>query len=573
MLARADALKALTEEEFDVVVVGGGVTGAGVALDAASRGYSVAVVERADWASGTSSRSSKMVHGGLRYLQNFDLGLVREALLERQLMVHLAPHLVYPTPFLVPVLGDDRRNRLIGIGLNMYDVMATTRVGSNRRDRRRDAALRGEGSEPAIDPARWSPDRHRTIPGTDAAELVPALAPRDPREAYLFYDCQTDDARLVLTILGEAERYGAVGVNGADVVGLLEQGGRAAGVRCVEQSSGDEFEVRAANVVNATGVWADRIRPEEIHDEAEVPRIAPSRGTHVTVSQDDLPIGTAACVVPAGEDRTIFALPWYGRTLIGTTDRDYEGGLDHIAASGDDIDYLLNATNSFFGLDLDRSNITGAYAGVRPLISSGDPRKSVDISRKAELYETSSGMLTITGGKLTTWRRMARQVVDRMVGREGREAPCRTHELPLGMPAEPEDLAPPAELQGTLPDGHRELLAFRYGHAARTVLRLAADRPERGEAIVEGQPDLLAEVAVAARLEQARSVGDVLLRRTRLGLLAAPQLRSAADVMPVARVLGEELGWDEARVAAEADAWPREAQSEGVDPGADRSLA
>ena len=568
MLSRADAQNALTAEEFDVVVIGGGVTGAGVALDAASRGYSVAVVERADWASGTSSRSSKMVHGGLRYLQNFDLGLVREALVERQLMVELAPHLVYPTPFLVPALGEDRRNRLIGIGLNMYDVMATTRVGSSRRERRRDSALRGEGSERAPDPERWSPDRHRTIPGAEAAELVPALIPRDPREAYLFYDCQTDDARLVLTILGEAERYGAVLLNGADVTGLVEESGRATGVACADSATGEAFQVRAANVVNATGVWADRVRPREIHDEAEVPRIAPSRGTHVTVSQEDFPIGTAACVVPAGEDRTIFALPWYGRTLIGTTDRDYEGGLDHIESSAEDIDYLLDAVNAFFGLALGRSNITGAYAGVRPLISSGDPRKSVDISRKAELYETSSGMLTITGGKLTTWRRMAKQVVDRMVEREGREAPCRTHEIQLGMPADDADLKPPDGLDGAgLPEGHRELLAFRYGHAARTVLRIAAERPELAKPIVAGQPDLLAEVALAARLEQARSVGDVLLRRTRLGLLAAPQLRTPEDVLPVARVLGEELGWDDPAIRAAASAWPAEAAAEGVDPG------
>ncbi|MDQ2675281.1 MAG: glycerol-3-phosphate dehydrogenase/oxidase, partial [Actinomycetota bacterium] len=438
MLTRPDALEALKAEQWDVVVIGGGITGAGVALDAASRGYSVAIVERADWASGTSSRSSKMVHGGLRYLQNFDLGLVREALLERQLMVELAPHLVYPTPFLVPSLGEGKKNRMIGIGLNMYDVMATTRVGT-RRERRRELALRGEGSDAVPDPERWAPDRHRTIPGAEAAERIPALAPLDPREAYLFYDCQTDDVRLVLTILGEAERFGAVALNGVEVTGLVEENGQAGGVSCRETQSGEEFAIAAHSVVNATGVWADRIRPDEIHDEAEVPKIAPSRGTHITVSQERLPIGTAACIVPAGADRTIFALPWYGRTLIGTTDRDYEGDLDHIEPADDDIDYLLSAANAFFSTDLERGDITGSYAGVRPLISTGDPRKSVDISRKAELYETSSGMLTITGGKLTTWRRMAKQVVDRLVEREGREAPCRTDKLPLGMPASEDD--------------------------------------------------------------------------------------------------------------------------------------
>src|SRR4051794_26669753 len=212
MIERDKALDALTAERFDVVVVGGGVTGAGVALDAASRGYSVAIVERADWAIGTSSRSSKMVHGGLRYLQNFDLGLVREALLERQLMVQLAPHLVYPTPFLVPTLGEERRSRRLGIGLNMYDVMATTRVGQGRRERQaRERSLELAHLERAEED--WAPDRHRTVPGEEAAELIPALAPRDPREAYLFYDCQTDDVRLVLTVLGEAERFGAVCAN------------------------------------------------------------------------------------------------------------------------------------------------------------------------------------------------------------------------------------------------------------------------------------------------------------------------------------------------------------------------
>jgi glycerol-3-phosphate dehydrogenase len=557
MLGRDAALQAVTGEPFDVVVIGGGITGAGVALDAASRGYSVALVERDDYAIGTSSRSSKMVHGGLRYLQNFDLGLVREALLERQLMVQLAPHLVYPTPFLVPTLGDAKRSRTLGIGLNMYDAMATTRVGMSRRER----AERTAGDD------YWAPDRHRTIDADEVTELVPALAARKPREAYMFYDCQTDDVRLVLTILGEAERYGAVFVNGAEVTDLLDRDGVAAGVACVDAESGERFEVEADNVVNATGVWADRIRPEEIHDEEEVPRIAPSRGTHVTVSLDKLAVTRAACVVPAGEGRTIFALPWYGRALIGTTDEDYDGDIAHVKPGGDDIEYLLDAVNSFFGVELGLADLTGAYAGVRPLISTGDPRKSVDISRKAELYETSSGMLTITGGKLTTWRRMAKQVVDRMVERGGRVAPCRTDDTPLGMAASEHELDPPEGLaEDDLPAGYRELLGFRYGHAARNVLRLAGERPELAAPIVAGQPDMLAEAAIAARLEQARSVADVLLRRTRLGLLAAPQLRTAEDVAPVAAAIGGELGWDAARVKSEAAKWLDDSAAEGIDP-------
>jgi glycerol-3-phosphate dehydrogenase len=552
MLTRAAAIESIAGQHFEVVVIGGGITGAGVALDAASRGYSVALLERGDYAVGTSSRSSKMVHGGLRYLQNFDLGLVREALLERQLMVQLAPHLVYPTPFLVANLGEGRRDRKLGIGLNMYDVMATTRVGRSRRELR--------SSKEADADYYWSPDRHRTIGRDEVLELVPALAPRDPKDAYLFYDCQTDDVRLVLTVLGEAERFGAVALNGADVVEVTGAT-RATGVAFVEEASGERIEVGADHVVNATGVWADEIRPEVVEEE-DVPRISPSRGTHIVLDQADLPMGQAACIVPAGSGRMIFSLPWYGRTLVGTTDNDYDGDIRHPAPAAAEVEYLLEAANDFFGTSLSDTDLVGAYAGVRPLISSGDPRKSVDISRKAELYETSSGMLTITGGKLTTWRRMAKQTVDRLVEREGRTAPCHTAEIPLGMEARPEDLE--------APDGVGEeaidQLAFRYGHAARKVLDLARREPELAAPIVPGRPDLMAEVTLAARYEQARSVADVLLRRTRLGILAAPELRGAEAVAPLAAALGTELGWTEDEVGAAAAAWPAAAAAEGVDP-------
>ena len=553
MISRRQAAEAMQEDTFDVVVVGGGITGAGVALDAASRGYSVALVERGDFAQGTSSRSSKMVHGGLRYLQNFDLGLVREALLERQLLVRLAPHLVYPTPFLVPALGGERKSRALGLGLNMYDVMATSRIGRGRSQR----------NEHRDEAEFWAPDRHRTISGEDAIELIPALEPMEPSSAYMFYDCQTDDARLVLTVLGEAERFGAVVVNGAEVTEVLEEGGHATGVAFTEAESGERVEVHADNVVNATGVWADRIRPGELLAEEEIPKIRPSRGSHVTVSTDDLDIGTAACIVPAGADRTIFALPWYGRVLVGTTDNDYEGEIDRVPPAADDVEYLLDALNTYFGTSVDLGDLTGAYAGVRPLISSGDPKKSVDISRRAELYETSSGMLTITGGKLTTFRRMAAEVVDRIVERDGRVAESRTDDISLGMSARPEDL----ETSEELPEGATDQLAFRYGHASRAVLDLCEANPQLAAPIVPGHPDLMAEVVVAARHEQARSVADVLLRRTRLGLVAASELRDGARVRAVAETLGAELGWSPSRVDEEADAWGPVAEAEGLDPG------
>jgi glycerol-3-phosphate dehydrogenase len=535
----------MERDSFDLVVVGGGITGAGVALDAASRGYSVALVEKADFAAGTSSRSSKLVHGGLRYLQNFDLGLVREALLERSLLVKLAPHLVTPLPFVVPTFEGKRPDRMLGVGLNMYDVMSWRRG-------------RDESEE-------WSPDRHRTIDGDEVLEFIPALAGRDPTAGYLFYDCQTDDARLVLTVLGEAERFGTVIANRCEVTGLVERRQRAAGVLVRDALDGGEFELTADNVVNATGVWADRLRPQELYGEEEVPVIRPSRGTHVTLPRELVHV-RAGAIVPAGGGRTVFVLPWLGRTLVGTTDNDYEGSVEHVPPAEEDVAYLLEAVNGFLGTAVGPGDLTGAYAGVRPLISTGDPKKSVDISRKAELYETSSGLVTITGGKLTTWRRMAKLAVDRIVEREGREAPSRTHEIQLGMPAD----------AGALPDApgvgeeSRVHLAARYGHAANLVLRLAAVDPELAAPISAGLPDIAAEAAFAVDHEQAHAVADVLLRRTRLGLLDARRLcePGAEGPVSVARAMGGQLGWDEARVQREVGAWHDVARQEGLVPGA-----
>jgi glycerol-3-phosphate dehydrogenase len=542
MLARDRALDALTRESWDVIVIGGGITGAGVALDAASRGYSVALVEKRDFAAGTSSRSSKLVHGGLRYLQNFDLGLVREALLERQLMVRLAPHLVTPLPLVVPAFDGARLDRLVGVGLNMYDVMARPTLRGRR------------------DPEDWSPDRHRTISGEEVREHLPALAGRNVTQGYLFYDCQTDDVRLVLTVLAEAERFGALCANRLEVTGLLDEGGRAAGVRARDGEGGEELVIRGANIVNATGVWADRIRPDELHDEAELPVIRPSRGTHILLGTEDLPL-TSGAVVPAPGGRSLFALPWLGRSLIGTTDNDYEGDLEAVQPAAADVDYLLDAVNRFFGTSLGARDVAGAYAGVRPLIATGDTKKSVDISRKAELYETSSGMITITGGKLTTWRRMAKLAVDRLVEREGRDAECRTHEIPLGMPVAADELP---DVEGVGPES-RAALAARYGHHAHDVLSIAAERGTWAQRVLPGTPDLLAEAVHAARTEQARTVGDVLLRRTRLALVAGREVGPGGPaVQRVAAALGDELGWDERRVQGEIAAWAAESTAEGV---------
>ena len=433
----------------------------------------------------------------------------------------------------------------MGVGLNMYDVMSWRRGRS-----------RVEGED-------WSPERHRIVDGAEVLELVPALAQREPTAGYLFYDCQTDDSRLVLTVLGEAERFGAVAANRCEVTGLVERDHRAAGVLVRDAVGGGEFELCGDNVVNATGVWADRLRPQELYVEEEVPVIRPSRGTHVTLPRELLDV-RAGAIVPAGRGRTVFVLPWLGRTLVGTTDNDYEGSVEHVPPADEDVTYLLDAVNVFFGTELGPADLTGAYAGVRPLISTGDPKKSVDISRKAELYETSSGLVTITGGKLTTWRRMAKLAVDRIVEREGREAPCRTDQIQLGMPVDPEALPEAAGVD----EESRAHLAARYGHAANLVMRLAAVDAGLAARVSPDLPDIVAEAAFAADHEQAHSVADVLLRRTRVGLLDARRLCEPAADGPraVARAMAAQLGWDDARVEGELADWRDVARAEGLVP-------
>ena len=369
----------------------------------------------------------------------------------------------------------------------------------------------------------------------------------------------------MLTVLGEAERFGAVIANACEVTGLVERDRRAAGVLVRDTLGGGEFELRADNVINATGVWADRLRPEELYGEEEVPRIRPSRGTHVTLSRELLDV-RAGAIVPAGGGRTVFVLPWLGRTLVGTTDNDYEGSVEHVPPSDEDVAYLLEAVNGFFGTELGADDLTGAYAGVRPLISTGDPKKSVDISRKAELYETSSGLVTITGGKLTTWRRMAKMAVDRIVERDGRDAPCRTDEIPLGEPVDAESLP---EVAGVDEESRRHL-ADRYGHAAQLVLRLAEVDPALARRISPGPARHRGGGGVCRRARAGAYVG----RRasaphpTRTARRAPPAAsRSAEGPRVVAEAMAGQLGWDAARVERELEALARGGARGG--PGAE----
>ena len=495
-----------------MLVIGGGITGAGVALDAASRGLTTALVERDDFASGTSSKSSKLVHGGLRYLQQKEIRLVYENLYERQRALRNAPHLVRVLPFLIPVLTRDgimnpKLARALGSALWMYDITGGARIGK----------------------------LHRRVDTERALRHMPTLRASHLAAAYLYYDAQADDARLTLTIARTAAEHGAAIANHCAVVGLQKDaGGRVVGATV---DAGDRrIEVRARAVVNAAGVWSDEVRAL---DEGRDPdSIRPAKGVHITVPWTKVRNDIAAIVPVPKDKRSIFVVPWGDFTYIGTTDTDYDGPIDDPQCSADDIAYLLGAMNLVLEEPLTEDDIVGTWAGLRPLIAGGHVNeKTADLSRRHEVRSSEAGLVTVTGGKLTTYRRMAEDTVDLVVERLGRQERCRTKHLPLlgAVGAAP-------------PDEH---LARRYGSESAAVLALIDEDPDLALPLVPGLPYRRAEAIHAVRHEMARTLDDVLSRRTRARLLGREATaRAAADV---AALIGAELGWDAARIDHEVE--------------------
>jgi glycerol-3-phosphate dehydrogenase len=542
---RNDNIARLGDGTFDVVVVGGGITGAGVALDAASRGLSVALVERDDFASGTSSKSSKLVHGGLRYLQNGDVRLVYEALHERQRLLRNAPHLVRVLPFLIPVfegkggLIPKQVARALGSAMWMYDLTGGLRIGKLHKRLRRDAAL----------------------------AHMPTLSDR-LAWAYLYYDAQADDARLTLTVARTAALdHGATVVNHAEVVAVRHSPstGRVEGVTV--DTGGDRVDVRARVVVNATGVWADEVRA--LDEGAHPQSIRPAKGIHITVPWSKVRNDIAA-VVPVPQDkRSIFVVPWAspgpsgvagpsgtvgdgGFTYIGTTDTDYDGDVDDPQCTPEDVAYLLGAINRSLRAPLDESDMLGTWAGLRPLVRDAGSTRTADLSRRHRVAPSPSGMITVTGGKLTTYREMAQDTVDEAVrllgdsagggrgpGRRLRRS--RTARLALRGAEGWSDLA-----------GSDPHLAHRYGGEARVVQAIVDADPALGAPLVPGLPYRRAEAVYAARYEMATTLDDVLSRRTRAVLLGRDAVIDAAD--DVAALVGAELGWTAERRSAEVAA-------------------
>ncbi len=517
-------------DPFDVLVVGGGITGVGVALDAAHRGLRVALVERDDFASGTSSKSSKLVHGGLRYLQNGDARLVYQALHERRRLMRNAPHLVEVLPFLLPIMTKDgvisrKIAKALGSALWMYDITGGWRIGK----------------------------LHRRLSADEAAAHFPSTHLDRLSGGFLYFDASADDARLTLTIARTAAEHGAVVVNRARLIEIVHRDGRVAGA--VIDVDGTSIEVAARTIVNACGVWADDVRAL---DEGSHPgSIRPAKGVHITLPWQ-LVRNDVAVIIPVRSDkRSLFLVPWgplgdgtFRHVYVGTTDTDDQGSLDEPLADGDDIDYLLEALNQALDTSATRpvvrADITGTWAGLRPLVNAAADLSGAtkDLSRRHQVAVSPAGVVTVTGGKLTTYREMAADTVDalRDLLPRGSMKHRSTRRLRLtgaGRVAATTD-APP--------DAH---LARRYGSHADEVRALVAFDASLGEPLVAGLPYLRAEAVYAARHEMATTLDDVLARRTRAHLLdRTATLAAAAEV---AALMQAELGWSEAEAARQVD--------------------
>jgi len=487
----------MAEGRFDVLVIGGGITGAGIALDAAARGLSVALVEKNDFASGTSGRSSRLIHGGIRYLEQRDFALVRESLRERRTLLRLAPHLVRPVP--VYMLADSPRSRaLYQAGLAGYGVLAAGRnVG-----------------------------HHRSVRAERFLQAAPGLAGR-PR-GYRYYECQTDDARLTIEVARTAQAYGAVLANHARADGLLG-GASVAGASVVDELTGQRFEIRARATVNASGVWADRVRGLAPGGQE---RLVPSKGVHLVFAPGAVRTKVAIIAPSAADDgRFVFLIPWQDRVYAGTTDTLYSGDLEDPAADDSDRDYILSAVARHFPGVTGR-DVIASWAGLRPLLSQDQAPDTGtrDLSRKHAVFEDPPGLFTITGGKLTTYRAMAEDLVDRVAGALGAGGPCRTRTIPLGLHGSAREalhLATAEVARLGLPARAGARLVQRYGDDWQQAVRLIGADRSLGEPVAAGLGVLNVELELARSREMAITDEDVLVRRTRLTTLGAP-VRPAA---------------------------------------------
>ncbi|MEU7055229.1 glycerol-3-phosphate dehydrogenase/oxidase [Streptomyces sp. NPDC046197] len=533
---RAGSLAAMAERELDILVVGGGVVGAGTALDAVTRGLSTGIVEARDWASGTSSRSSKLIHGGLRYLEMLDFALVREALKERGLLLErIAPHLVKPVPFLYPLQHRVWERMYAGTGVALYDVMSMAP---------------GHGRGLPV---------HRHLSRRQALRVAPCLRKDALVGALQYYDAQMDDARYVATLVRTAVSYGAKAANRARVTGFLREGERVVGARVQDVEGGGEYEIHAKQVVNATGVWTDDTQAMvgargQFHVRA-------SKGIHLVVPKDR--INSTTGLILRTEKSVLFVIPWGRHWILGTTDTDWDLDKAHPAASSADIDYLLEHVNSVLGVPLGRDDVEGVYAGLRPLLA-GESEATSKLSREHVVAHPVPGLVVVAGGKYTTYRVMAKDAVDEAVhGLDMRVAECVTEEIPLlgaeGYPALWNARARIAAQAG-LHVVRVEHLLNRFGSAAQEVLALIAENPSLGTPLPAADDYLRAEIVYAASHEGARHLDDVLTRRTRISIETFD--RGTRSAREAAELMAPVLGWDKDQIEREIEHYEKRVEAE-----------
>ena len=533
---RDRALAELARTEHQVLVVGGGVVGAGVALDAATRGLSVGLIEARDFGSGTSSRSSKLIHGGLRYLEQLNVGLVREALTERSLLLQrLAPHLVRPVSFLFPFTHHVWERAYIGAGVSIYDLLGMS-MGQTK-------GLPG----------------HRQLTRHGALKLAPALKRSAVTGALVYWDAQVDDARYVLTLLRTAAGYGAHVASRTQVTGFLREGERVTGVRAVDLETGRELELRAQQVVNATGVWTDEI--QEMVGGRGIINVRASKGIHLVVPRDRIHSSTGIILRTAVS--VLFVIPWGRHWIIGTTDTDWSLDKAHPAASRTDIDYLLAELNRVLAVPLTRDDVEGVYAGLRPLLT-GESESTSKLSREHTVAHPVPGLVMIAGGKYTTYRLMARDAVDAVAhGLDGRVAPSCTDVIPLagadGFAALWNSRYGLARSSG-VHVARIEHLLRRYGSMTGEVLDLIAADPTLGKPLTGADDYLRAEVVYAATHEAARHLDDVLTRRTHVSIESWDRGLSAAQ--EAAALMAGPMGWKSRQIARELENYRARVEAE-----------
>ncbi|HEY8589026.1 MAG TPA: glycerol-3-phosphate dehydrogenase/oxidase [Naasia sp.] len=533
---RTAAIRALTEKELDILVVGGGIVGTGAALDAVTRGLRVGLVEARDWASGTSSRSSKLVHGGIRYLEQLDFRLVREALIERGLLLQrLAPHLVRPVRFLYPLTHRVWERFYIGAGMALYDVFSWS-----------------GGRPPGV-------PHHRHLTKRQMLRAMPSLAGDAFTGGLTYYDAQVDDARYVANLARTASFYGAHVASRIKIEGFLKVGERVVGAKAHDLETGERFDIRAKQVVNATGVWTDET--QAMVGERGQFKVRASKGIHLVVPRDRFQ--SKMGVILRTEKSVLFVIPWGRHWIIGTTDTEWTLDKAHPAATAADIDYVLDHVNKILAVKLTREDVEGVYAGLRPLLA-GESEQTSKLSREHIVAHSVPGLVVVAGGKWTTYRVMAKDAIDEAAAAlDGRVPDSVTQDIPLlgaeGYQAAWNKRSKIARAFGV----HRvriEHLLNRYGVLTDEILDLIRARPELGEPLPGADDYIEAEVVYAATHEGALHLEDVLARRTRISIEAWDRGVSAAPV--AARLMASVLGWDEATTEREVQTYLRRVQAE-----------